>query len=162
MRPSTACMQQSRAAIVPNHVFRRSTASLRHAQTGDRADLCPCELILVSGTPARTIKIAPRLDGSVFDEHHSMRSAANSRRRAYWSILRCTRNPVHRVVANVVLGATMILRHRAEISCTILLAVPGALQRCPPLAVLALRRVVRLAAHPATTAKLHTLFLRGA
>jgi len=43
-----------------------------------------------------------------------------------------------------------------------LLAVAGALLRCVPLAVLALRRVTRLASHPATTAKLHNLFLRGA
>jgi hypothetical protein len=42
-----------------------------------------------------------------------------------------------------------------------LLAVAGALRRCPPLAVLALRRVGRLALHPATTAKMHNLLLRG-
>ena len=54
------------------------------------------------------------------------------------------------------------LWHRTGISCTIFLAVAGALRCCPPLAVPALRRVVRLAAHPATTAKLHNLFLRGA
>jgi hypothetical protein len=40
----------------------------------------------------------------------------------------------------------------------ILLAVPGALLRCPPLAVLALRRVIRLALHPATPAKLLTYY----
>jgi len=55
-----------------------------------------------------------------------------------------------------------IFWHRTEISCTILLVVVGALPRCAPLAVLALRRVARLASHPATTAKLHNLFLRGA
>jgi anti-anti-sigma factor len=43
-----------------------------------------------------------------------------------------------------------------------LLAVAGALQRCAPLAVPALRRVARLASHPATIAKLHNLFLRSA
>ncbi len=36
----------------------------------------------------------------------------------------------------------------------------SALLRCPPLAVLALRRAVRLALHPATTAKLPNLLLR--
>jgi hypothetical protein len=40
----------------------------------------------------------------------------------------------------------------------ILQAVPGALLRCPPLAVLALRRVVCLALHPATPAKLLTYY----
>jgi hypothetical protein len=79
------------------------------------------------------------------------------------------------------------LRARAGISCKFLLAVAGALRRCPPLAgrvsackripfrrriacdpkpllhlaVLALRRVGRLALHPATTAKMHNLSLRG-
>jgi hypothetical protein len=53
------------------------------------------------------------------------------------------------------------LRARAGIICTFLLAVAGALRRCPPLAVLALRRVERLALHPATTAKMHNLSLRG-
>jgi hypothetical protein len=43
-----------------------------------------------------------------------------------------------------------------------LLAVTGALLRCAPLAVLALRRIARLASHPATTAKLPKLFLRDA
>jgi hypothetical protein len=43
-----------------------------------------------------------------------------------------------------------------------LLAVAGALLRYAPLAVLALRRVACLASHPATAAKLHKLFLRGA
>jgi hypothetical protein len=33
----------------------------------------------------------------------------------------------------------------------------GALLRCPLLAVLALRRIVRLASHPAMTAKMHQL-----
>jgi hypothetical protein len=42
-----------------------------------------------------------------------------------------------------------------------LLAVAGALLRCTPLAVLALRRVGRLALHRATTAKMHNLSLRG-
>jgi hypothetical protein len=42
------------------------------------------------------------------------------------------------------------LRARAGIICTFLLAIAGALRRCPPLAVLALRRVGRLASHPAT------------
>jgi hypothetical protein len=41
------------------------------------------------------------------------------------------------------------------------LAVAGALRCCPPLAVLALRRVGRLALHPATTAQMHNLLLRG-
>src|SRR4051794_18363520 len=54
------------------------------------------------------------------------------------------------------------LRRRAGISCTILLAVAGALLRCVLLAVLALRRVTRLALHPATTARMHNLFRRGA
>src|SRR5262245_37834507 len=52
------------------------------------------------------------------------------------------------------------VRRRAEITWAISLAVAGALLRCAPLAVLALRRVTRLAAHPATTAKLPKLFLR--
>jgi len=47
-------------------------------------------------------------------------------------------------------------------SCEVLLAVAGALLRCAPLAVLALRRVARLASHPATAAKCHNLFLHGA
>ncbi|OGB20779.1 MAG: hypothetical protein A3I66_19375 [Burkholderiales bacterium RIFCSPLOWO2_02_FULL_57_36] len=42
-----------------------------------------------------------------------------------------------------------------------MLAGAGALLRCPPLAVLVLRRVGRLASPPAPTAKLHNLFLRG-
>ncbi len=54
------------------------------------------------------------------------------------------------------------VRHRTGISCTILLAVAGALLRCRALAVLVPRRTRRLALHPATAAKLHTLFLRGA
>ena len=69
-----------------------------------------------------------------------------------------------------------------EITCTFLLAVDGALLCCPPLAVLALRRVGeeyplesgyrfagvgqcptkpllhRLASHPPTAAKMHNLF----
>ncbi len=47
--------------------------------------------------------------------------------------------------------AESALRHRAGISCTILLAVADVLRCCLPLAT-----------HPVTTAKLHTLFLRGA
>ena len=43
------------------------------------------------------------------------------------------------------------------ISCSFLLAVAGALRRCSPLAVLALRHVERLATHPATTAKMYNL-----
>ncbi len=39
--------------------------------------------------------------------------------------------------------------------------VAGTLRRCASLAVLVLQRVARLAAHPATSAKLHNLFLRG-
>jgi hypothetical protein len=65
-----------------------------------------------------------------------------------------------------------VSRARAGMSCTFLLVVAGALQRacssfcwlrtcCPPLAVLALRRVGRLASHAATTAKMHNLSLRG-
>ena len=41
----------------------------------------------------------------------------------------------------------------------ILTALPGALLRCPPLAVLALRRVGRLASHPARAAQMTHLFL---
>jgi len=70
-----------------------------------------------------------------------------------------------RTAAHSLSGALLqrsVFRHRAEIICTILLAVAGALLCCPPLAVLALRRVGRLAAHPATIAKLHNLFPRGA
>ncbi len=60
-------------------------------------------------------------------------------------------------------GATLVqLRPRAGISCTFSLVVAGALLRCPPLAVLARRRVVRLASHPAMPAKMHNLSLHEA
>jgi len=49
------------------------------------------------------------------------------------------------------------VRHRAEISCTILTAVAGALLRCLTLAVLVPRRARRLALHPATTARIAQL-----
>ncbi len=62
--------------------------------------------------------------------------------------------------AQTIVSQMASLRGHAEISCTILLAAAGALLRCAPLAVLALRRIARLASHPATTAKLHSLFLR--
>ena len=77
------------------------------------------------------------------------------------------------------------IRARQGINCTFWLAKAGALLRCPPLAVLALRRVGeeyplasgyrfagvgqcptkpllhRLALHPAVAAKMHNLFLDG-
>ncbi|AMP16921.1 hypothetical protein CPter291_4703 [Collimonas pratensis] len=40
-------------------------------------------------------------------------------------------------------------------------AVTGALLRCPPLAVLALRRVGRLASHPAKAAQMPNLLPNG-
>src|SRR5690606_10272311 len=48
---------------------------------------------------------------------------------------------------------------RTETSCTILRALAGALLRCAPLAVLALRRAARLASHPAMATKLHAFSL---
>jgi hypothetical protein len=51
-------------------------------------------------------------------------------------------------------------RRRNKLSL-LLAAVAGALRRGPPLAVLALRRVGRLALHPAATAKMNNLLLRG-
>jgi hypothetical protein len=38
------------------------------------------------------------------------------------------------------------------------MALVGALRRCPPLAVLALRRAGRLASHPARTTSISTIY----
>jgi hypothetical protein len=38
------------------------------------------------------------------------------------------------------------------------MALVGALRRCPPLAVLALRRAGRLASHPASTTSISTIY----
>ena len=64
-------------------------------------------------------------------------------------------------IARVLSALIPLLRVRAGISCTILLAIAGALLRCAPLAVPALRRVAHLASPPAMAAKWHNLFLRG-